>query len=354
MKSNLINELVILEVPEVGSIRPPQPDAPPDWDAILDAATVTGTQLDSMVVKPRECILGEWFRAGDLGFIYAPRGAGKTWLSMHMAEAIAAGGKVGPWAALKPRRVQYVDGEMALDLSQRRYRALIQSRADNLKFLHHEVVFERTGRVLNLTSPAVQDALLRQALKNATDVLLLDNLSCLFSGVKENDADSWELILPWLLKLRRHGIAVIFVAHAGRNGQMRGTSRREDAAVWILSLSESTEGKPGSQGARFLARFTKCRNTTSAAAPDLEWHFEPSGDDGVTVNFKVADPLSVMRGWIEEGLDTCTELAAEMEVSKGTISKLARRAMKAGWLTITEGRRYKLVSLQDPREPEAD
>ena len=351
--SELLDRPEILDTPEVGAGAVPKVDKLPDWDAILDSAAVTGTQLNALPVTPREFILGEWFRSGDLGFIFAPRGVGKTWLAMHIAISLAEGGKVGPWVACKPRRVLCVDGEMALDISKGRYRALSQNPCENLAFLHHEVVFERTGTVLNLTSPMVQEALLNHALKHKFEVLILDNLSCLFSGVKENDADAWELILPWLLKLRRLGIAVIIVAHAGRNGQMRGTSRREDAAVWILSLSEPAEAKHGSQGARFLARFTKCRNTTSEEAPDLEWHFEPIGTDEVKVNFSVADPVLVLLGWIEEGLETCADLAVEMRVSKGTISKLAKRAIRAGRLKVT-GRRYQLVTPPNPRSPYPD
>jgi len=57
---------------------------------------------------------------------------------------------------------------------------------------------------------------------------------------------------------------------------------------------------------------------------------------------KPADPLEVFRGWIEQGLDNCSDLATEMGLSKGSISKLARRGEKAGWLAI-KGRRYVLV-----------
>jgi len=354
MKSNLINNLKILDVPDVTTSGDTPKDVRPDWGAIFSSATVTGTELDGLAIPPREFIIGEWLRTGDLGYIFAPRGVGKTWLSMYMAQAVAAGGQVGPWAVLKPRRVLYVDGEMALDLTQRRYRALTQKANENLVFLHHEVVFQRTGAVLNLALPIVQEALLQHILEMKIEVLILDNLSCLFSGVKENDADAWEMILPWLLDLRRRGIAVIIVAHAGRNGQMRGTSRREDAAVWVMSLSEPAEHKSESQGARFLACFTKCRNSTSAEAPDLEWHFEPQGADGVKVNFTIADPLLVLRGWIERGLDSCSDLAAEMDISKGTVSKLAARGMKEGWLKIVKGRRYQLVSPSDTRKPYAD
>lgn len=339
--NELLDSPTILPVPEVGTGDEVKPPAPPDWDSVLSAATFTGAELQTLERAPRELILEPWFRAADLGYVFAPRGLGKTWLAMLFAQAIADGTKAGPWGAPKPRRTLYVDGEMALDLTQQRYRALCPNPSGNLLFLHHEVMFERTGQVLNLTAPLVQESLLQYAVANKIEVIFLDNLSCLFSGVKENDADAWELILPWLLQLRRRGIAVVFVAHAGRNGLMRGTSRREDAAAWIISLSEPPETTATGTGAHFVARFTKCRNCPSEDAPTMEWHFKREGADGVSVHCKVADQLMIFRGWIEDGLDNCGDIAAEMGVSKGTISKLAKRAVKAGWLAINR-RRYVL------------
>lgn len=86
-------------------------------------------------------------------------------------------------------------------------------------YLQHEALFHLTGKVLNLTNPSVQAALLEKCQRDKMEVLILDNLSCLFTGIKENDADAWEQVLPWLLDLRRSRIAVIFIAHAGRNRQ---------------------------------------------------------------------------------------------------------------------------------------
>ena len=131
-------------------------------------------------------------------------------------------------------------------------------------------------------------------LANGTKALFLDNLSCLFSGVKENDADAWEGVLPWLLTLRRHRIAVVLVHHSGRNKEnMRGTSRREDAAFWVIRLDESHP------------------------PPPLEWSITTVSDGNVAIGTREASSMDVFRQWIEDGLTSAQDIACEMGVSKG-------------------------------------
>jgi putative DNA primase/helicase len=161
--------------------------------------------------------------------------------------------------------------------------------------------------------------------------------------MEESSSDSWELVLPWLLQLRRLKIAVIIVAHAGRNGFMRGTSRREDSAFWILKLTPTGDDKTGGERqATFISHFDKERNSGKAQQP-IEWTFETDASGIVKVTHKIADTLTVFRQWVEVGLNSATEIAEAMELSKGQVSKLAKRAMEAGWL-VNENRRYKLVS----------
>ena len=92
--------------------------------------------------------------------------------------------------------------------------------ADGMFYLQHEGLFHRTSTVLNLTNPTAQAAILEKCQGDEIEILFLDNLSCLFSGIKENDADAWERVVPWLLDLRRSRIAVVFIAHAGRNARV--------------------------------------------------------------------------------------------------------------------------------------
>src|SRR5207244_7012303 len=114
-----------------------------------------------------------------------------------------------------------------------------------------------TGKVLNITNPEVQQAIMQRCVNSGTKVLVLDNLSTLASGMKENDADSWELVNNWLLDLGRRRIAVVIVHHAGRSGEMRGTSKREDSVFWIIALDDSKKDSEHKRGARFVSRFTK-------------------------------------------------------------------------------------------------
>jgi hypothetical protein len=211
--------------------------------------------------------------------------------------------------------------------------ALSTAPTDGMFYLQHEALFHLTGKVFNLTNPTVQTALLEKCQADQIEVLILDHLSCLFTDIKENGADAWEQVLPWLLDLRRIRIAVVFIAHAGRNGFMRGTSRREDAAFWIIQLAEAKDAGEIQNGAKFVARFVKNRNATETDCPPLEWHFNlPQGETSARVSWKKMSTGQIFRQWIEDGLTRATEIAEEMGLSKGQVSKLAKRGIGDGWL----------------------
>ena len=307
--------------------------------APLSAAIVTSAELAAMAVEPRRFIVRPFFREGDLGFVYAKRGDGKTWLAMLLAKAAATGGAAGPWTAEGVWPVLYVDGEMPAEESKRRD-SVLSGASENLAWLHHEIFFDRTGKTLNLTSAATQAELTALLLERGFRVLVLDNLSCLFSGMKENDADAWELVLPWLLELRRRKIAVVIVAHAGRNGQMRGTSRREDAAFWVLKLERQDTDDPLFRGLRFTSLFTKNRNALEDDCPPLEWTVAADSDGTATVSAKKISGVELLVSWVRAGLDSATDIAVEMGISKGQVSKLAKKAERLGLLVI-EGRHYR-------------
>lgn len=124
---------------------------------------------------------------------------------------------------------------------------------------------------------------------------------------------------------------------------MRGTSKREDAAFWVISLSDAKKHADDQCGARFISVFTKPSRNTQNEVPSYEWHVVTDTITGaVSIACKPAQTLDVLRQLIEAGVTECNQLAQEMRVTPGTISKWAKKAMKEGWLR-KKGREYELV-----------
>ena len=307
----------------------------------MERSILPAEQLKEIQRPPREVVVAPWFKQGDLGFVFGPRGLGKTWYALHLGRKIAEGGSFGPWPVLRPRRVLYVDGEMAIDGLKVRDTALTSADAGGrMIYLQHEQMFDKSEAVLNLAHPNHQEALSTLCQKQSIEVLILDNLSCLFTGISENDADAWEAVLPWLLSFRRQRVAVVFIAHAGRNGCMRGTSRREDAAFWIIELT--TPESEGEAGARFVCKFDKNRNATEADCPPIQFEFL-QGENGKTdVKWAHVGALEKFRDLVQHGLTTATQIAQELGVSASRVSYLAKIGIKQGWLR-KNGRDYELV-----------
>ena len=116
---------------------------------------------------------------------------------------------------------------------------------------------DNTENGLSIGSEEGQRAL--DPLLSGVDLVIFDNLSTLCTNGSESASDAWVPMQNWLLKLRRQGIAVLLVHHAGTNGRQRGTSRREDALDTVIALRRPEDYSP-EQGARFEVHFEKLRN----------------------------------------------------------------------------------------------
>src|SRR3954471_7732366 len=71
-------------------------------------------------LQGRELILDPILATDSLALLYGPRGLGKTFVALGIAWAVAGGGSFLGWTADRPRKVLYIDGEMAaIDLQAR-------------------------------------------------------------------------------------------------------------------------------------------------------------------------------------------------------------------------------------------
>ena len=330
------------------------PGQPPPPRPPLAPFVLTAEQLAALDIPPRPALLDGWLCQGDLGYIFAPRGVGKTWMAMALPGAISCRRPLGLWQAgdsapgakeadpdappaPAPIPVLYIDGEMALKHTQYRARGLDLSQVHHL---HHEHLFEQNGTSLNIGEAEDRQRITDLVIQQGYQVLILDNLSSLAAGIDENKGMDYEPLSHWLLDLRRRKITVIVIHHAGRNGLMRGHSKREDACSWILELRDARQ--ENDPGAKFVSHFAKPSRNSGEPLPDLLWHFT-TRDDGVTeikCELAVTNDYETFILHVLEGVTSQKDIAEMMNKNKGTVSKWARKALEEKRLS---GNAHKLL-----------
>jgi hypothetical protein len=309
--------------------------APTFFDALKRIAK-NGIEFFSMKIPERPRIVGDWFRDSDLGYIFAPRGIGKTWFAHALIASLTTGKEFGPWKVPSRVPVALLDGEMPPGDVQERLLSLGADPAF-LVVLSHQFLFDEAERSFQLSDPEQRLALLVYCREMGIRVLVIDNLSSL-SNVSENDNDAWTQLGEWLLDFQRSGIAVVIIHHAGKNGTMRGASRREDRASFTISLEDSRERTSTKDGARFVASFTKHRY--AMAQPEtMDWHFSAGENGSTKIEIEAADTDALVYQAIRAGNESCTDIAEELGVAPGTVSKAAKRLEGSGRITIN-GRKY--------------
>jgi len=255
-----------------------------DLDALVQAATppaplaaslVSSVDLLGLTLTPKAPYL-DWLTERSLAMVYGPRGVGKTLWLLELALCLSMPRPFLKWRAHQQVSVLFVDGEMALDSLQDRVRQLAGDHPPpGLHFLPSELVYARSGRDLTLTGAADRQDLDAMLDTYGIKVLILDNVSCLFPGLDESKKQDWEPINAWLIRLRHRGITVLVGHHAGKNGQQRGTSGREDALDTIIALT-LPPGHQAQDGCHVHMRFEKSRGVKGPTVEPLDVRLDES------------------------------------------------------------------------------
>ena len=286
--------------------------------------------LAQMQFKVRDVILHPWLHTQDLCMVFAARGIGKTHFGIALAFAVATGGTFAQWSAPKARRVLYLDGELPGGVMQKRllmHCPDIEPAPGFLRVFTPDLVPD--GRTLPDLSTFDGQELIDQMIEPDTDVVIVDNLSSWARTGRENEAESWLPVADWILSLRRRGIAVLLIHHGGKNGQQRGTSKKEDLLDVVIGLSRPKDYDP-KQGAVFVAEFTKARNLTGEGAESLE--FTLAGDeDRAKWLCRTVESSSYERvvSLTKEGLSP-GEICVELDINKSSVSRHLRKARELG------------------------
>ena len=283
----------------------------------------------SKKLTPREFIIQPCLPKQGLVMIYAKRGVGKTYFALSLACKIASGASLfgDKWKIEKQWRVLYIDGEMPANAMQERLKTLMVDSVenDNLSIITRDE--QINGMMPNLATEEGQ-ATLETHIQNA-DVIIVDNLSTLTSHGKENEAASWDPIANWALRLRSIGKSIIFIHHAGKDNNQRGTSKKEDILDTVINLKHPTD-YDSKQGARFEIHFEKSRGFAGDEAEAFEVRLELNDDKANWVISELEDlEMKKVLELSEIGGMTQREIANETGLSLSKVNRILGKRSKA-------------------------
>lgn len=223
----------------------------------------------SKKLPDREFIIQPCLPRQGLVMIFAKRGVGKTYFALFLACKIANGLNLfnDKWRIGRKWKVLYIDGEMAANAMQERLKTFANDSCDNdnLSIITRDLQVD--GIMPNLATEEGQQAI-EHHVKEA-DVVIVDNLSTLVSCGKENEAASWDPVANWALRQRSCGKSIIFIHHAGKDNNQRGTSKKEDILDTVINLKHPSNYN-SKEGARFEIHFEKSRGFAGEDAKPFE------------------------------------------------------------------------------------
>lgn len=275
-----------------------------------------------------EKIVDPWLPTSGICMLWGERGGGKTLVTLALALHVAEGKNFLEMLVPKPRRVLYIDGEMAADEVKGRLQKLLggmgpwsEAMWERFAIVSHESF--KTG-IPDLSEPGRGRRLIEAYVKeHKVELLILDNLSSLLQTGNENEAEGWIDFNHWLLNFRRERVTVLLIHHAGKSGTQRGTSKREDhlnSSVKIITRETEPTLRIGWE-------YTKWRSFNPEPF-ELEALFNKTNGKENTATIQrvqsMADEINEVMALQADGLSV-RKIAEQIGQSKSKVQRLSRR-----------------------------
>ena len=258
---------------------------------------------------------------------YGKAGCGKTFFAQSVALSVCTGTQFLGWQAREPADVVYIDAEMTTTAMQKRFTSLLLGMAPELPESAmdklHIYSYDHRGSLPGLETVEGQRAILKES--EGAELLVLDNLSALLSLGSENEADVWRPVQKFLIRLRHKGIATLFVHHAGKSGDQRGTSSRSDACDSVIKLERPADSL--FDGVHFKTKFEKSRHLASGSVLPMEVKCPYSPDRSVWeyIDVKSATKKECVGLWNQMAVDgvpknkRASQIAKELKRDESTV-----------------------------------
>jgi hypothetical protein len=158
---------------------------------------------------------------------------------MHAGIRLARGVPVFPdrWQVMRRARVLYVDGEESFEKAQARTQCFDEPAWFHVLNCNYEMKQGRPN-LFSLYEPEKRAILDRYIEAYKIEVVILDNIFCLFGVMTENEVEKWTAVEQWVARHKGAGRSIIFIHHEpkSRPGQAYGTVMREALCEVDLKL----------------------------------------------------------------------------------------------------------------------
>jgi hypothetical protein len=204
----------------------------------------------SKLPKP-EWLIYDIFPTKGVNFLYGRKGCGKTYVAISMACSVAMEASSNRaqtmlqedalnWCGRTTRHghVIYIAGEDIDEVAQRVQAWMKFHNVSDIPNLH----FLPSPLRLNTDTPRFIEAVKRHYQDIDIALIVVDTLAVCSMGLEENSKKEFDGVLGALEKLwRDFNACVVAVHHAGKNGEMRGTSSMDGIAYSMIEVSEEDE-----------------------------------------------------------------------------------------------------------------
>ena len=254
---------------------------------------------------------------------------------LTIALCITRNVSISNWVTETPTGCLYLDAEMPSEEFQGRIRKLSKGLPDSLApltLLSAELMAREQWPIPNLADRKWREAIYSYLSGGSSKVLILDNLASLTPGIDENSKKEWDEINQWLLSIRFLGVAVILIHHAGKGGDQRGSSAREDNIDVSIKLSHPAGYRP-EEGCKFDVTFTKARSVYGAGATPFSFQIVDQ-DGGLTwvVDEKGSGSREMIIAMLGQGIPQ-KDIPEILGCHKAWVSRVKKKAVEDGFLT---------------------
>ena len=319
----------------------------PCFAALLHSVMLETFQ--TMELPERAWQIDPLIRTAQIVMIYARAGVGKTWFTLQLALGMTRPGKIfGPFTSTGDYNVFYLDGEMAAKEMQDRINSLaIEYEPTRFVLCSSELLALQNQPIPNLIDPKWLDALESYLKRKKFDVFVIDNLSSLTPGQDEQKRIDWDQINQWLIGLRRLGITVILIHHAGKGGDQRGTSSREDQIDLSLRLSRLDNR----DNTVFRVDFAKARGLRGEQKRPFIVELLENPEGKIIFQHKSIndDILARIIFMASRGINQ-RDIAKTLSLNQSSVSRRLDRACKEGLLVTSGSGRNKSYTLTETGE----